>query len=103
MDELSTSRRNLRFETFVKQVFNAFNLLSTGIARTSYFDYTGKWYLHFFYFRISQAKLKKHVQKNQANINASQKLTQKEKLALSIEEAQLRQKTNVMPMQNVER
>ena len=53
--------------------------------------------------QIDVAKLKKHVQKNQANINASQKLTQKEKLALSIEEAQLRQKTNVMPMQNVER
>ena len=53
--------------------------------------------------QIDVAKLKKHVQKNQANINASQKLTQKEKLALSIEEAQMRQKTNVMPMQNVER
>ena len=53
--------------------------------------------------QIDVAKLKKHVQKNQANINASQKLTQKEKLALSIEEAQMRQKTNVMHMQNVER
>ena len=53
--------------------------------------------------QIDVAKLKKHVQKNQANINASQKLTQKEKMALAIEEAQIRQKTNVMPMQNVER
>tara|TARA_Y100000114_G_C11516812_1_gene211611 strand:- start:103 stop:255 length:153 start_codon:yes stop_codon:yes gene_type:complete len=48
-------------------------------------------------------KLKKHVQKNQANINASQKLTQKEKMAKAIEEAQLARQPNVMPMQNVER
>ena len=53
--------------------------------------------------QIDVAKLKKHVQKNQANINASQKLTQKEKMALAIEEAQMRQQKNVMPMQNVER
>jgi hypothetical protein len=54
--------------------------------------------------QLDVQKLKKHVQKNQANINASQKLTQKEKMAMAIEEAQVLQASrNVMPMQNVER
>lgn len=53
--------------------------------------------------QLDVQKLKKHVQKNQANINASQKLTQKEKMAKAIEEAQLARQPNVMPMQNVER
>ena len=37
---------------------------------------------------IDVQKLKKNAQKYQANVNAAQKLTQKEKLALAIEEAQ---------------
>jgi hypothetical protein len=36
-------------------------------------------------------KLKKNAQKYQANVNAAQKLTQKEKLALAIEQAQYQQ------------
>ena len=54
--------------------------------------------------QLDVQKLKKHVQKNQANINASQKMTQKEKMAMAIEEAQIaQQQRNVMPMVNVER
>ncbi len=53
--------------------------------------------------QIDVEKLKRHSQKRQANVNASQKMTQKEKMAAAIEEAQLARQTNVMPMQNVER
>jgi len=53
--------------------------------------------------QLDVQKLKKHVQKNQANINASQKMTQKEKMAKAVEEAQMQRQANVMPMQNVER
>ena len=52
---------------------------------------------------IDVGKLKRNAQKYQSNVNAAQKLTQKEKMALAIEEAQLRQQTNVMPMMNQER
>lgn len=54
--------------------------------------------------QIDVEKLKRHSQKRQANVNASQKMTQKEKMAQAIEEAQYAQQTrNVMPMHNVER
>lgn len=42
---------------------------------------------------IDVQKLKKNAQKYQANVNAAQKLTQKEKLAMAIEQAQ-----QVVPM-----
>ena len=40
---------------------------------------------------IDVQKLKRNAQKYQANVNAAQKLTQKEKMALAIQEAQMRQ------------
>lgn len=52
---------------------------------------------------IDVEKLRKNAQKYQANANAAQKLTQKEKLALALEEAQLRQSGNVQPIINMER
>lgn len=47
---------------------------------------------------IDVTKLKKNAQKYQANVNAAQKLTQKEKLAMAIEQAQYQQQ---QPMTNV--
>ena len=52
---------------------------------------------------IDVQKLKKNAQKYQANVNAAQKLTQKEKLALAIEQAQHQQANNVMTMTATER
>ena len=40
---------------------------------------------------LDVSKLKRNATKYQANINAAQKLTQKEKMALAIQEAQMRQ------------
>ena len=40
---------------------------------------------------LDVSKLKRNATKYQANVNAAQKLTQKEKLAVAIQEAQLRQ------------
>lgn len=51
---------------------------------------------------IDVQKLKKNAQKYQQNVNAAQKLTQKEKLALAIESQQMRQQPNVMPLTNRE-
>lgn len=48
-------------------------------------------------------KLKKNAQKHQQNINAAQKLTQKEKLALAIEQAQYQQIPNVTTLAGHER
>jgi len=51
---------------------------------------------------IDVQKLKKNAQKYQANVNAAQKLTQKEKLQLAIEQAQYQQQqplTNVIGME----
>ena len=51
---------------------------------------------------IDVQKLKKNAQKYQANVNAAQKLTQKEKLQMAIEEAQYAQQqpvTNVIGME----
>tara|TARA_Y100000004_G_C8937458_1_gene422721 strand:+ start:1276 stop:1584 length:309 start_codon:yes stop_codon:yes gene_type:complete len=48
-------------------------------------------------------KLKRNATKYQANVNAAQKLTQKEKMALAIQEAQMRQPqpvTNFNGMEN---
>lgn len=47
---------------------------------------------------IDVQKLKKNAQKYQANVNAAQKLSQKEKLQLAIEQAQLQQ---VAPVNNI--
>jgi predicted ATP-grasp superfamily ATP-dependent carboligase len=52
---------------------------------------------------IDVQKLKKNAQKYQANVNAAQKLTQKEKLALAIEQRQLEQQNNVASMGGYER
>ena len=51
---------------------------------------------------IDVQKLKKNAQKYQHNINAAQKLTQKEKLAMAIEAQQTQQTANVMPLTNRE-
>jgi hypothetical protein len=51
---------------------------------------------------IDVQKLKKNAQKYQSNVNAAQKLTQKEKMALAIEQAQMRQNGLVMPIINQE-
>lgn len=51
---------------------------------------------------IDVQKLKKNAQKYQANVNAAQKLTQKEKLALAIEQAQYQQQPQVMTMNGME-
>ena len=51
---------------------------------------------------IDVQKLKKNAQKYQQNVNAAQKLTQKEKLAIAIEEQQMRAQPNVMPLTNRE-
>lgn len=51
---------------------------------------------------IDVQKLKKNAQKYQQNINAAQKLTQKEKLAMAIEAQQTQQTANVMPLTNRE-
>lgn len=51
---------------------------------------------------IDVQKLKKNAQKYQANVNAAQKLTQKEKLQMAIEQAQNQQAqpiTNVIGME----
>jgi hypothetical protein len=51
---------------------------------------------------IDVQKLKKNAQKYQANVNAAQKLTQKEKMALAIEQAQYAQQqpvTNIIGME----
>lgn len=51
---------------------------------------------------IDVQKLKKNAQKYQANVNAAQKLTQKEKLAMAIEQAQYGQQqpvTNIIGME----
>lgn len=40
---------------------------------------------------IDVQKLKRNATKYQANVNAAQKLTQKEKMAMAIQEAQMRQ------------
>ncbi len=52
---------------------------------------------------IDVQKLKKNAQKYQANVNAAQKLTQKEKLALAIEQRQHQQQNNVAYMGGLER
>ncbi len=52
--------------------------------------------------QIDVKKLIKNAQKHQANVNAAQKLTQKEKMAMAIEEAQMRQSGVVMPIVNRE-
>ena len=52
---------------------------------------------------IDVQKLKKNAQKYQANINAAQKLTQKEKMQLAIEQAQQAQHQNVAYMAGMER
>ena len=51
---------------------------------------------------IDVQKLKKNAQKYQANVNAAQKLTQKEKLALAIEQAQYQQMPQVVNMNGLE-
>ena len=51
---------------------------------------------------IDVQKLKRNAQKYQANVNAAQKLTQKEKMALAIQEAQLRQQPQVVTMNGME-
>ena len=51
---------------------------------------------------IDVQKLKKNALKYQANVNAAQKLTQKEKLAMAIEQAQYQQQqpvTNIIGME----
>lgn len=51
---------------------------------------------------IDVQKLKKNAQKYQANVNAAQKLTQKEKLAIAIQEAQYGQQmqpSNIIGME----
>ena len=51
---------------------------------------------------IDVQKLKKNAQKYQANVNAAQKLTQKEKMQLAIEQAQFAQQqpvTNIIGME----
>ena len=52
---------------------------------------------------IDVQKLKKNAQKYQANVNAAQKLTQKEKMQLAIEQAQYAQQPNVAYMNGMER
>ena len=52
---------------------------------------------------IDVQKLKKNAQKYQANVNAAQKLTQKEKMQLAIEQAQQAQQPNIAYMANMER
>ena len=47
---------------------------------------------------IDVQKLKKNAQKYQANVNAAQKLTQKEKMQLAIEQAQYQRQ---QPMTNI--
>jgi len=51
---------------------------------------------------IDVQKLKKNAQKYQANVNAAQKLTQKEKLALAIEQAQYQTQPQVISMNGME-
>ena len=51
---------------------------------------------------IDVQKLKKNAQKYQANVNAAQKLTQKEKLAMAIEQAQFQQQPQVVTMNGME-
>ena len=52
---------------------------------------------------IDVQKLKRNAQKYQANVNAAQKLTQKEKLALAIEQRQAAQQNNIAYMGGLER
>jgi hypothetical protein len=52
---------------------------------------------------IDVQKLRKNAQKYQANVNAAQKLTQKEKLALAIEQAQYQQAAPVNNIIGMER
>lgn len=52
---------------------------------------------------IDVQKLKRNAQKYQANVNAAQKLTQKEKLQIAIEEAQNQQMAPVPNIINMER
>ena len=52
---------------------------------------------------IDVQKLKKNAQKYQANVNAAQKLTQKEKLAMAIEQAQYQQAAPVNNIIGMER
>ena len=52
---------------------------------------------------IDVQKLKKNAQKYQANVNAAQKLTQKEKIQLAIEQAQQAQPQNIAYMAGMER
>lgn len=52
---------------------------------------------------IDVQKLKKNAQKYQANVNAAQKLTQKEKMQLAIEQAQYAQHQNVAHIHGMER
>ena len=51
---------------------------------------------------IDVQKLKKNAQKYQQNVNAAQKLTQKEKLAMAIAQQEMRAQPNVMPLTNRE-
>ncbi len=52
---------------------------------------------------IDVGKLKKNAQKYQQNVNAAQKMTQKEKLALALEEAQSVVPMRYSNMNNMER
>ncbi len=52
---------------------------------------------------IDVQKLKKNAQKYQANVNAAQKLTQKEKLQMAIEQAQYAQQQPVGNIIGMER
>jgi biopolymer transport protein ExbB/TolQ len=52
---------------------------------------------------IDVQKLKKNAQKYQANVNAAQKLTQKEKLQMAIEQAQYQQQQPVSNIIGMER
>ena len=52
---------------------------------------------------IDVQKLKKNAQKYQANVNAAQKLTQKEKMQLAIEQAQYQRQNPVSNIIGMER
>lgn len=51
---------------------------------------------------IDVKKLMRNAQKYQANVNAAQKMSQKEKLALAIEQAQFQQQPQVVTMNGME-
>ena len=51
---------------------------------------------------LDVSKLKRNATKYQANVNAAQKLTQKEKMAMAIQEAQMRQIPQPIGMNGME-